>query len=353
MSRLSIGAAASLEGVLLEDGWKVIDPIAMGRNATGGTFSHSYVVQKNERKGFLKAFDFSDAFEPGKETIEFLRLLTSAYEHERDLLTLCKEGRLSKVVTAIAHGSVQVDGFDALSGRVYYIIFEMAEGDVRRQVENGSRFDTLWSLRALRDVCLGLHQVHQRMIAHQDIKPSNVLSYKSREFKIADFGRASIKGRSAPYDGQNVPGDRTYAPPELLYGYTHPDFGPRRMGCDVYMLGNLATFMFTGTNLTSGLLARLDAQFHPSNWRGTYEQVLPYIDEAFSRVLLDIEVEADPLIREFAMRLIRETCNPNLGKRGHPRGVGTPSQYSLERYVQQIENYAARYAIEARARVNT
>ncbi len=351
MHKSVIGAAASLKGMTLQNEWQVIGQVVPSSNATGGTFSHSYIVQKGSQKGFLKAFDFSGAFEPGEDTIEFLRLLTSAYEHERDLLNLCKEDRLSKVVIAIAHGSIQVDGYDQASGKVYYIIFEIADGDVRRQVEVGKRFDTLWSLRALRDVCLGLHQIHQRMIAHQDIKPSNVLNFGKNEFRISDFGRASLKGKFAPHDGQNIPGDRTYAPPELLYGFTHPDFGPRRMGCDIYMLGNLAAFMFTGANLTADLFARLDEQFHWRHWQGTYEQVLPYVQEAFGRVLIDIERAVDPLACEFVMRVIRETGNPDLANRGHPRSIGTANQYTLERYVQQIENFAMRYALNKSLKV--
>lgn len=353
MAKSLVGAAASLKGLVLDTGWKVVDQLSPGRNSTGGTFSHSYHVERGAEKGFLKAFDFSDAFEPGEETIEFLKLLTSAYEHERDLLTLCRQGRMSHVVVAIEHGNVQVPTFDLLSGRVYYIIFEMADGDVRRQMDLNKRFDTGWSLRALRDVCLGLSQVHRQMIAHQDIKPSNVLAYGKQGFRISDFGRASLKGRSAPHDGQSVAGDRSYAPPELLYEFISPDFGPRRMGCDVYMLGNLASFMFTGANITASILSRLDPQFHPNKWNGTYEQVLPYVEEAFSRTLAEIEKVIDPLAREFTIRLIRETCNPNLARRGHSRGVGGMNQYSLERYVQQLEAFAFRYNIERRAAAQT
>src|SRR5438876_10062324 len=101
-------AAARLEGLTLANGWRVRSLLPRGENATGGTFSHSCLVEKDRRRGFLKAFDFSEAFETGRDTIALLRILTSAYEHEREVIRICEERRLSKVVIAIDHGRGQV-----------------------------------------------------------------------------------------------------------------------------------------------------------------------------------------------------------------------------------------------------
>ena len=83
---------------------------------------------------------------------------------------------------------------------------------------------------------------------------------------------------------RSFPGDRTYAPPELLYEYVVNDFVPRRIGTDLYMLGNLAAFLFTGVNVTESIMANIDMQHHWTKWRGTYLEVLPYLQEAFGKV---------------------------------------------------------------------
>lgn len=329
-------AAAHLEGLTLNNGWKVRCHIHRGANASGGFFSHSYIVERDGRSGFLKAFDFSEAFEPNKDTIAFLSALTSAYEHEREVLQICKERRLSNVVIAIDHGQTQVPTFDKMTGRVFYLIFELADGDIRGQVDQTKRFPLLWSVRALKDVCLGLWQVHREMIAHQDMKPSNVLIYSER-FRISDFGRSSRKGHSVWYDNERVAGDRSYSPPELLYGFLHPDFVPRRIGCDLYMLGNLAAFMFAGVNMTASLMLRLDRQFHYLNWHGTYDEVLPYVREAFTRVLEDLNEKIAPEVNAEIIPMIRQLCDPDLTRRGHPKGIGRRDQYSLERFVSQFD----------------
>jgi hypothetical protein len=83
----------------------------------------------------LKAFDFSSAFEPGRDVVSELQRLTAAFEHERDILELCRSRRRSGVVIAIKHGYVVVPGLTPQEGTVYYLIFELADSDVRRQVD--------------------------------------------------------------------------------------------------------------------------------------------------------------------------------------------------------------------------
>lgn len=329
-------AAARLAGQTLANGWSVEKLLPRNPNATGGTFSHSYIVKNGEKTGFLKAFDFSPAIEPGADTIEILRILILAYEHERAILSICKERRLSKVVIALDSGNVQLPGENGLEERVFYLIFELADGDIRGQVDESRKFDTLWTMRALKDVCLGLWQIHKEMIAHQDVKPSNVLLF-GEGFRIGDFGRSSQKGRAVYYDEFACAGDRNYSPPELLYGFAHPEFNVRRIGCDLYMLGNLMAFMFGGINVTAGILSYLDLQFHWQNWEGKYQEVLPYLQEAFTRVLEDLSTQIDADLRADIVPMIRELCNPSIEKRGHPRGIGRPNQYSLERYVSHLD----------------
>jgi eukaryotic-like serine/threonine-protein kinase len=205
-------AASKLDGLTLDGGYQVIEKIE-AQPSSGGMFSVPYLVRDaNGKSYFLKAFDFSEAFEPGKDVISELRRLTSAYEHEREILEHCKSRRLSGVVVAVTHGYVQIAGMPRSEGTVYYLIFELANSDMRRQVDTDSRLDAIWSLRVMNDVTLGLWQVHREAIAHQDVKPSNVLIYDGKPCRLADFGRASRKGRQIWMDDLRVAGDKTYAP---------------------------------------------------------------------------------------------------------------------------------------------
>jgi len=147
-----------------------------------------------------------------------------------------------------------------------------------------------------------------------------------------------------------IAGDRTYAPPEQLYSNLHADFVVRRIGCDLYLLGNLAAFLFSGVNVTSALFSRLDPAFHPNNWAGTYDQVLPHLQRAFSDVLADLSANIDPLVGNEITTMVRELCNPDLARRGHRKGIGSFSQYSLERYKSHTDLLLKRTTVSARMR---
>jgi serine/threonine protein kinase len=345
-----MSAAEYLEGIELGDGWKVASRLKH-ESSTGGIFSVPYsVLDKDSKPHFLKAFDFSSAFEPGSDVIRVLQSMTALYEHERDILDFFKAKRLSHVVTAVKHGYVRIPGMSAPEGTVYYLIFELADRDVRSQVDIENRLDCVWCLRVLNDVTLGLWQAHRSAVAHQDLKPSNVLLYRDNISRVADFGRASRRGSVIWLDSLNVPGDCTYAPLELLYSWLHPDFTVRRIGADLYLLGGLAAFMFSGVNVTAAIIGRLDSQFHPNNWTGTYEQVLPHIQRAFAETIAELAPQIDHLVRDEAIAIIRELCNPDVAKRGHPRGIGRGDQYSLERYKSRFDLMLKQASIAARIR---
>ena len=100
-----MSAAHQLEGLGLDDGWKVVK-LLTHQSSSGGAFSVPYSVHdKKGKPHFLKAFDFSQAFQPGQDVMRALANLTALYEHERDILEHFKEQRLSRVATAIRHGT--------------------------------------------------------------------------------------------------------------------------------------------------------------------------------------------------------------------------------------------------------
>ena len=341
-------AAANLLGLTLQGGWTVIEFLQRPANGSGGTFSHSYLAQRDQDVAFVKAFDFSSAFAPGEDTVRVLAQLTASFEHERETLEHCRGRRLSHVAVAIDHGHVDVPGMNLMEGRVYYLLFEKAEGDIRCQMDASDSFDSVWCVRTLRQVCLGLWQIHREWIAHQDVKPSNVLYYPVDEIRIADFGRSSRRRRAVWHDDFEIAGDRSYAPLELLYGHLDPDFIRRRIGTDVYMLGNLAVFLFTGVNLTELVIAKLHVQHHPNNWRGDYHAVLPYLKEAFGRALEDVAAGISQELHPKLLPLVKQLGSPDLSQRGNPRLVGRPDQFSLEPYVSRLTNMVGEVQVMAR-----
>ena len=114
------------------------------------------------------------------------------------------------------------------------------------------------------------------------------------------------------------------------------------------MLGNLAAFLYSGVNMTANLLSHLDQQHHPSKWTGTYKEALPYLQNAFAAVLDDLAPRIDERVRDAIVSLVAQLCNPDLSRRGHPKGLGRFDQYSLERFVSLLDLATRRLEIRVR-----
>ncbi len=223
-----------------------------------------------------------------------------------------------------------------------YIIFELAEGDLRKQLGKMARFDIAWILRTLHHVAVALKQLHTNGIAHQDLKPSNVLFFDAFGAKIADLGCADTqeKPSSSPRGRLPIAGDPSYAPPELLYRELPLDWKARRFGCDLYLLGSLIVFFFTGgASMTSLTLSRLNSAHHPLRWPQDYRSVIPYVRDAFERVLEDVGNGISEDVRIEVIGIIRYLCEPDPRRRGHPNDLGG-SQFNLERVVSVLNRLA-------------
>jgi eukaryotic-like serine/threonine-protein kinase len=342
----SKSAAELLLGRTVENGWRVVEEYAKAPGATGGNFSFCYIVEHPDgRRAFLKALDFAAA---GMSTdpARTLQALTQAFNFERDLLERCRERRMDRVVRVIEDGRVQVaeaTGFNFTQ----YLIFELSEGDIRKYLATAGPFNVAWTLRMLHHVATGLDQLHRARIAHQDLKPSNVLLFDAgTDSKLADVGRASCKDLPAPHDGFKIAGDPSYAPPEQLYNDTPLDWNGRRTACDAYHLGSLAMFAFTGVGCSAAWGQRLRAEHHWTRWGGAYIDVLPYVRAAFEDAIQEFHssLGASPFA-ESLTRIVRQLCEPDPALRGHPRTRaqrhGDP--YRLERYINEL-NVLARSA---------
>ena len=277
--------------------------------------------------------------------------MIEAYNYERKLLKKCGQKRLSRIVDLLGDGAIHPQEGEPPSDVVQYLIFELAKGDVRA-IDIEKKIDTAFALRTMHNVAAALQQLHLSHIAHQDVKPSNVLNFDSGHSKLGDLGRAVAYNDKSPHDEKNIAGDVTYAPPELLYesvsGYWTEE---RRLGCDMYLFGSLGVFFFTGASMTHLLFGKLSEEFRYMNWRGTYDGVLPYLQNAFLEVIRKIKSE---IPQEFSKtsEAIKQLCNPDPKLRGHPRNiVSGGNQYSLERYISTFENDAKRAELSLQGKI--
>jgi serine/threonine protein kinase len=341
----ALNPAECLTGEVVAGEWRVLGVLTAHPLGTGGHFSVGYVVESEPtgRRGFLKAFDFSAAFQ-AEDFARALQRLTASFNFERELLSKCRDSRMRRVVSPIADGVHAVAGCAPPLDRVHYLIFELADGDIRRHAAELTAIDVAWCLRSLHHTAVGIQELHSRTIMHQDLKPSNVLTFPGEGSKIADLGRGFSPEHPAEHDSFRIPGDRTYAPPELFYGMIGGNGTESRKAIDVYALGSLIFFHFTGLSATQGMSVRLRAA--NANLSSTqFDRDLPLFQAAFGEVLGDLEtavMRLAPALAPATVQIARELCEPDPQRRGDPRSRAMGKPYSVERYVSRLNLLARR-----------
>lgn len=336
--------ARRLQGLTLDGGWVIGDRIELPSKATGGNFSCGYKVKHPDgTEAFLKAMDYSRALR-SPDPARALQVLTESFNFERDMVERCRARNLDHVVRAIADGMILVP--DAGGGQVVqYLIFELAERDVRAQLDITGRYDISWVMTTLRQIGVGLKQLHSIGIAHQDLKPSNVLVFQgSRQSKLGDLGHSACSEVASPRDDNPVTGDPVYAPLEQCYRYVDPDWNRRRRGCDAYLLGSMVVYFFTGVSMTTLLAKHLHKDFWPQNWTHGFAEVLPYLREAFAAALQEFkESVPNAQLADKLVGAVRQLCEPDPKYRGHPlERKGEGNSFSLERYISLFDLLAHR-----------
>jgi len=336
-------AAHNLLGLTLKTGWNVIEKITKSDNATGSVFSVCYKVEKDGVICFLKAFNFTPFFQiseqssPGRSIVDVMSDMLSAHKYERTLSEHCRKGHVTKVAFVIDAGEEIVANFSI--NLVPYLIFELADGDVRNKLAFANNLDFAWKLSSLHDIAVGLQQLHNVNVSHQDLKPSNILLF-NQDSKLGDLGRSMCKDIDSQYNKQEYSGDWTYAPPEIMYNFYERDWNKRVFATDCYLLGNLIVFYFAGMNMSALLLNCLPDNMHFTKWRGTLDEIKPYLIEAFSIAITKFKGSiGDDYFKNELSQIVEQLCFPFPEKRGHPKNVSNKlgSNFNLERFITKLD----------------
>ncbi|WP_242463334.1 protein kinase domain-containing protein [Rhodocyclus tenuis] len=345
-----------LEGRILEGGWRVGSRLPIRGEAgfegrTGGNFSVGYIAEREGVSAYMKVFDIGRALSsPPAQIATELQRISTAYLHEKELLELCDSARLDKIVKILGAGSIA----DGAHVPILYLIFEKADGDIRSLLGSLGAVEDAWRLKHLHQVAIGLAQLHQQKVAHQDLKPSNVFVFEEKKMgaKIGDLGRASRLGKTADHDSFQIAGDPNYAPPEQIYGYEAQDWVDRREACDLYHLGSLICFLFTGLSPTTGILLNIGRDFMPhpfGPWQGVYADALPFLTAAYTRFLSELESKLPFWCKDDLLALIRTACDPDVHRRGDPGArvmFGAP--IGMDRYISRLDRLSKKAEVHAR-----
>lgn len=164
MPPTTIPLGSNLVGSTLCDGWKIVDELPRpgsggASELTGGFFSIGCIAHRDGTSGLEKAFvkviDVAKAAELyPNDFMKGMQLVTNAYSNECSILDICETARLDRIVRVLGKGQLPPAGARTLP--LPYIIFEHADGDLRKLVSASTKFEDAWKLRVLHDVAVGL-----------------------------------------------------------------------------------------------------------------------------------------------------------------------------------------------------
>lgn len=347
-------AAQLLEDKFIGHGWKVTKKYDSTEIKSGGVYSCCYEVKREidgiEQVGFLKAIDYSDAMKATDNPVELIQNITNAYQYEKKILTLCLERGLNNIVRLVESGGLDVEEAPKYP-RVEYLILEHADqGDVRN-VLSKTEVNFEWKVRSIHQITKALSQLHKIGIAHQDVKPSNVVNFGLEKTKLTDLGSAcskdNIQDELPRHLQDRYSGSFEYSPPELLYGNVSGIFEERRILCDLYLLGSMIVFYFLDMSMNALLKTNLDRKlwWERPEMYGKFEYVKPYLTEAFEKSLSDfrnaIEFEDVKDDLEIALRYL---CNPDPSRRGHSKNLNQKfNQFGLARFLSTFDRIVKKY----------
>lgn len=339
------GPAEKLVGLTLLNTWTVEQKIQHDPGDEGQARSSFYKARSQDgRAAFVKAFDFRHEDLHGD--IDRLEQMVSEFANERRVHELCKKHQLSRVTTIYGSGKVTVDDFP-----VNFLVCELADGSMRELQPPGCpSIPPYERLLGLRQVASALAQLHSVQVAHQDLKPSNAVHFNGNFLKISDLGSSSCAALDAPpHDEWSCAGQPNYAPYELLYSGAEAPWYNRRIGCDLFLLGNLVFTSFVGTSLSYLVMHGIAENLRCTPEPRDYNEVLPDLVASHFQVVPEfLRVMAPVCIAEDLIEMVLAMCHPDPAQRGHPKNLLSPkAQFSIERFVSKLDALAKRARIDA------
>lgn len=338
--------------------WTVLERMSDEyRERFGAIYSVGYRVKSNEgHEAFMKVTDLDLLTDESCSILDRTYVAVQIHKSEREILEHCRGNNMDRVVVAIDYGDTVVT-HERGKEPIFYLVFELAECDVRVQIDRRTRFDLTWILAALHDLAVAVQQLHGGKVAHNDIKPANFLVFvdliaRDRRQKLADLGCATSPLIFSIYDEAVHIGDRRYAAPEILYANEQQielcNFEARR-AIDLYHLGSMIFYLISGRMLTPEVVRRLTPEHRPPNdesdWSLAFDEALPYWREAFGRTLLDFEAQLPTAeggelttISKSILEALAQLGEPDPTLRGHPTNrVGQADRLSVRQYVSLFD----------------
>lgn len=150
------------------------------------------------------------------------------------------------ILSSLQHPNVirSLDLLHDATGNLCEVMEFCAGGDLHTLISSTGKLEILEADCFFKQLVRGVQYIHEMGVAHQDLKPENLLLTTSGALKIADFGAAEcfrMAWEKEAHMATGIRGSKPYIAPEV---FTGTEFDPRAV--DLWACGVIYMVMRTG-----------------------------------------------------------------------------------------------------------
>ena len=183
----------------------------------------------------------------------------------------------------------------------FYIVMEYCEGQTLRALIDKNKKknelieeDILYNI--IKQICLGIKEIHDKNIIHRDIKPENIFMNDNKDIKIGDFGISKYFGPNKDYlVTLKKAGSVFYTAPEIITnGIYNEKADMFSLGCVIYELFHLSVYYNDKLYKT---IKKIDKEIYNYKWQEIINSLLQpkynqrmSIDKVYNIILNEIGI---------------------------------------------------------------
>ena len=183
----------------------------------------------------------------------------------------------------------------------FYIVMEYCEGQTLRALIDKNKKknelieeDILYNI--IKQICLGIKEIHDKNIIHRDIKPENIFMNDNKDIKIGDFGISKYFGPNKDYTVTlKKAGSVFYTAPEITTnGIYNEKADMFSLGCVIYELFHLSVYYNDKLGKT---IKKIDKEIYNYKWQEIINSLLQpnynqrmSIDKVYNIILNEIGI---------------------------------------------------------------
>ena len=152
-----------------------------------------------------------------------------------------------------------------------------SEGNLRNFIDKNIDNETLIKeniiSNIIKQICIGIKEIHNMKIVHRDLKPENIFMNKNMNIKIGDFGISKQLSSYKEYTKTTKKiGSEDYAAPEIKYkGIYNEKSDIYSLGCIIYELFNLNIY---SKDKSFDEIRKINSDIYNNKWQKLIDSLL-------------------------------------------------------------------------------